>query len=226
MSTGSPAQAEDAAPLPRTSNLLLNAVRGEEERVSIGQILDALDARAFGIATLLFAIPSCVPMPPGVPTVVGVALLIVSLQMVVGREELWLPRFVTKNSFSRSALVSGLEKFVPFLRMIERIAKPRMLFMTGRAGTILVGLLILIMAIVLILPLPPGGNFPPAVACAILGLGLVERDGLIVLLGAAATIAASIVVWLVTAAVIDALPAVAGWLAEAWGWLQGVAGPS
>lgn len=226
MSTGSPAQAEDAAPLPRTSNLLLNAVRGEEERVSIGQILDALDARAFGIATLLFAIPSCVPMPPGVPTVVGVALLIVSLQMVVGREELWLPRFVTKNSFSRSALVSGLEKFVPFLRMIERIAKPRMLFMTGRAGTVLVGLLILIMAIVLILPLPPGGNFPPAVACAILGLGLVERDGLIVLLGAAATIAASIVVWLVTAAVIDALPAVAGWLAEAWGWLQGMAGPS
>lgn len=219
MTTGSPAQAEDAPPLPRTSNLLLNAVRGEDERVTIGQILDALDARAFGIATLLFAIPSCVPMPPGVPTVVGVALLIVSLQMVTGRKELWLPAFITRNGFSRRALISGLERFVPFLRMIERVARPRLLFMSGGAGTVLIGLLILIMAIVLILPLPPGGNFPPAVACAILGLGLVERDGLILLLGALATIAASVVVWLVTAAVIDALPALAGWIASAWDWL-------
>jgi len=221
MSTGSSAQAEDAAPLPRTSNLLLNAVRGEDERVTIGQILDALDARAFGIATLLFAIPSCVPMPPGVPTIVGVALLIVSLQMVAGRKELWLPRFITSKGFSRSALVSGLERFVPFLRMIERIARPRFLFMTGAAGTVLVGALILVMAIVLILPLPPGGNFPPAMACAILGLGLIERDGLILFLGALATIAATVIVSLVTIAVIDALPAVAGWLGAAWTGMTG-----
>jgi hypothetical protein len=223
MSTGSPTQAaEDAAPHSRTSNLLLDAVRGDDERVTIGQILDALDARAFGLATLLFAIPSCVPMPPGVPTVVGVALLIVSLQMVTGRKELWLPKFITRNGFSRSALVSGLERFVPFLRGVERVARPRLLFMTGTAGTVFVGILILVMAIILILPLPPGGNFPPALACAILGLGLVERDGLIVLLGALATIAATVVVWLVTAAVIDALPAFAGWLADAWTWLTGL----
>lgn len=220
MSTGSPTQVEDEAPpQPRTSNLLLNAVRGEDERVTIGQILDALDARAFGLATLLFAIPSCVPMPPGVPTVVGVALLIVSLQMVAGRKELWLPRFITRNGFSRSALIAGLERFVPFLRIIEQVARPRFLFMTGTAGTILVGILILVMAIVLILPLPPGGNFPPALACAILGLGMVERDGLIILLGALATVAASVVVWLVTAAVIDALPALAGWFVDAWAWI-------
>ncbi len=68
----------------RTSDLLMAAVRGESERVTIAQILDTLDARAFGLETLLFAIPSVIPMPPGVPTVVGIALLIVSLQMVIG----------------------------------------------------------------------------------------------------------------------------------------------
>ena len=41
-------------------------------------------------------------MPPGVPTVVGVALLIVSIQMIFGRRELWLPHFLTKRSFERA----------------------------------------------------------------------------------------------------------------------------
>ena len=98
-----------------TSDLLLNAVRGDSERVTIAEILDALDARAFGLATLIFAIPSVIPMPPGVPTIVGIALLIVSIQMVIGRQELWLPKILSKQGFSRKALVSGFEKIKPQL---------------------------------------------------------------------------------------------------------------
>jgi hypothetical protein len=123
-----------------TSALLLHAVRGEGERVTVGQILDALDARAFGLATLIFSLPSVVPMPPGVPTVVGIALLIVSLQMVIGRHELWLPGFLTKRSFSRVALVRAFEKLAPRLEAVEKIAKPRLLFLTGKIGTVLIGL--------------------------------------------------------------------------------------
>ena len=84
-----------------TSALLLQAVRGDSERITVGDILDALDARAFGLATLMFALPSVIPMPPGVPTIVGIALLIVSIQMVIGRQELWLPGFLSKRSFAR-----------------------------------------------------------------------------------------------------------------------------
>ncbi|HEX5005712.1 MAG TPA: exopolysaccharide biosynthesis protein, partial [Hyphomonadaceae bacterium] len=141
-----------------TSALLLQAVRGDGERVTVGQILDALDARAFGLATLVFSLPSIVPMPPGVPTVVGIALLIVSLQMVIGRHELWLPGFLSKRSFARMALVRAFEKLAPRLESVEKIAKPRLLFMTGKVGTVLIGLVVLFMALVLILPLPPGGN--------------------------------------------------------------------
>src|SRR5690242_21079467 len=103
--------------------MLLRAVRGDSERISVGDIADALDARAFGLATLIFSLPSIVPMPPGVPTVVGIALLIVSFQMVIGRQELWLPRFLTRQNFSRKALVSALEKLQPRLRAVERIAR-------------------------------------------------------------------------------------------------------
>ena len=202
----------------RTSSVLLQAVRGDGERVTVGEILDALDARAFGLATLIFSIPSIIPMPPGVPTVVGIALLIVSVQMVFGRHELWLPRFLTKRSFSRPVLVSAMEKFAPRIEAIEKVASPRLLFLTGRVGTILIGLVVLFMALVLILPLPPGGNFPPALACFVLGMGLAERDGVIVLIGLIASIAATAAVWVVTSLFIRSLPGFLDWLAGSLGF--------
>jgi hypothetical protein len=200
-----------------TSALLLHAVRGEGERVTVGQILDALDARAFGLATLIFSLPSVVPMPPGVPTVVGIALLIVSLQMVIGRHELWLPGFLTKRSFSRVALVRAFEKLAPRLEAVEKIAKPRLLFLTGKIGTVLIGLVVLFMALVLILPLPPGGNFPPALACAILGMGLAERDGIIVLFGLVVSVAATFAVSVVTVLFIQSFPDFLNWLGNSLG---------
>lgn len=202
----------------RTSTLLLQAVRGETERITIGDILDALDARAFGLATLIFSIPSIIPMPPGVPTVVGIALLIVSVQMVLGRHELWLPGFLSKRSFSRPALVSAMEKFAPRLEAIEKIASPRLMFLTGRVGTVLIGLVVLFMALVLILPLPPGGNFPPALACAVLGMGLAERDGVIVLVGLVASIIATAAVSVVTLLFIQSLPEFIDWVMKSLGF--------
>jgi hypothetical protein len=202
----------------RTSAMLLKAVRGESERITIGDIVNALDARAFGLATLIFSLPSIVPMPPGVPTVVGIALLIVSIQMVFGRQELWLPRLLSKRSFSRKALVSAFEKMVPRLEWVEKIAKPRFTILTGRMGTILIGVVVLFMAIILILPLPPGGNFPPALACAVLGMGLVERDGVIVLLGLIASVAATVAVTAVTVLFIRSLPSFIDWLVGSLGF--------
>lgn len=211
------ASGDPPAPEARTSDLILEAVRGEGERISVGEILDALDARAFGLALLIFSLPSVVPMPPGVPTIVGIALLIVSLQMVIGRHELWLPGFLTKRSFSRQALINGLTRLQPRLRTVERFARPRLFYMTGHVGTVVIGLVVLFMALVLILPLPPGGNFPPALACAILGMGLAERDGAIVLVGMVSSVAATVVVSVVTVGFIRYLP-------DFLAWFRGVLG--
>ena len=189
-----------------TSALLLAAVSGEQEQITVGEIAGALDARAFGLSTLLFSIPSLLPMPPGLPTVVGVALLIVSIQMVMGREELWLPRFLSQRALPRKMLEDGFRKILPQLEMAERLARPRLLFLTGRAATVGVGLVVLFMAIVLILPLPPGGNFPPALACAVLGLGLAERDGIIVMIGLVTSVVATAAVSIVTLVFLQSLP--------------------
>lgn len=193
--------------------MLLRAVRGDSQKVSVREIIDALDSRSFGLAVLLFALPSVVPMPPGVPTVVGIILLIVSIQMAFGREELWLPGILSKREFDRKSLVGAFEGLAPRLAVIEKVMKPRLLFMTGRVGSILIGIIVLVMALVLILPLPPGGNFPPALACAVLGMGLAQRDGALVLIGLVVSVVALIAVSFVTLVFIQSLP-------ELWAWLQ------
>jgi hypothetical protein len=83
---------------------------------------------------------------------------------------------------------------------------------------VLIGLVVLFMAIILILPLPPGGNFPPALACAVLGMGLVERDGVIVHLGMIASIAATVAVTAVTVIFIQSLPSFVDWLVTSLGF--------
>lgn len=201
-----------------TSQLLLKAVRGDSEKVTVREIIDALDARSFGLAVLLFSLPSVVPMPPGVPTVVGIILLIVSFQMVIGREDLYLPGILSKRSFDRKSLVGAFEGLAPKLAIIEKVMKPRLLFMTGRVGSIFIGVVVLVMALVLILPLPPGGNFPPALACAVLGLGLAQRDGALVLIGLVASVVAMIAVSFVTLVFIQSLPELSAWLQRTLGF--------
>jgi hypothetical protein len=215
-------EAHDPQALPEgatgVSHILLSAVRGESERITLGDIIGALDARAFGLATLMFALPSVVPMPPGVPTIVGLALLMVSVQMVIGRQELWIPAFMARWSFPRASLVSAMEGLTPRLRTLETIARPRLMPVTGTVGTVLIGVIILIMALILILPLPPGVNFPPALACAILGMGLAERDGVIVLVGAAGSILALFAAWAVTVGFITYLPVISDWIGRTLGF--------
>ncbi len=201
-----------------TSQVLIEAVRGDSERVTVAQIVDALDARSFGLAVLLFSLPSVVPMPPGVPTVVGIILLIVSVQMVFGREDLWLPGILSRRSFPRKALVSAFEGLAPKLAWLERLMKPRLLFMTGKAGTIAIGVIVLIMAIVLILPLPPGGNFPPALACTVLAMGLVQRDGIVIVAGIVGSIVALVVASYVTILFIRSAPDLLNWLGATLGF--------
>jgi hypothetical protein len=74
-------------PLPeRTSEVLRELAEGEGERVTFREILTKLRHRAFGFTLLIFALPCCLPMPPGIPTVCGVAIVIIALNLIAARQ--------------------------------------------------------------------------------------------------------------------------------------------
>jgi hypothetical protein len=79
---------------------------------------------------------------------------------------------------------------VPYLERLERVCKPRFAIVTEPVGKVLIGLVILVLGFIMILPIPFLGNIPPGWAATFIAIGMTERDGLIVLIGMAVSVAA------------------------------------
>ena len=174
----------------RTSEVLRELADGEGERVTFRDILARLRPRAFGFTLLIFALPCCLPMPPGIPTVCGIALVIIAVNLIAARQRLWLPRAIADKSVARADLKRMVERMDRHLSRLEKICKPRFAIVTEPVGKALIGLVILALGIVMILPIPFVGNMPPGFAATLIGVGMTERDGLIVLIGALISVVA------------------------------------
>jgi hypothetical protein len=194
MDSGSPAPAPKAAP-PKAAALLQDLMDAfPNETVTVGELLERLEQRAFGLLLLLLSLPMCIPNIPGISTVFGVAMLIPAAQMILGRQEVWVPRQLRDWTFSREAMVKGIKAALPLLRRIETLAKPRWSFLFNGPFMLIWGLMTLLMAFILILPIP-GGNFPPAVAMALLALAMLQEDGALALVSAALGVATTALVY-------------------------------
>ena len=159
---------------------------------TIGELADSLGERAFGALMFIFAVPNAVPMPPGTSAILGLPLVILTWQVMVGRQTLWLPDVVRKRRISKEMLETFVGKVTPVMTRLERILRPRFgLIVTSDIAERAIGLVAFVLALILFLPIP-FGNIPPAAAIACLALGLAERDGLAVIVGyglAAASVA-------------------------------------
>jgi hypothetical protein len=150
--------------------------------LTIGQIRDRLDERAFGLMILILAIPCLVPALYGVPQIVGVPILLLAGQMLVGRKEPWLPEGVLKRTVSKSMLDRMADFATKRMGWLERLSKPRLtMFATGAAER-LAAVFMILATLTIILPMT---NTVPSVALALLSVGLIQRDGLFVAAGAA-----------------------------------------
>jgi hypothetical protein len=183
----------------RTSETLRELVDGDSERIAFRDIVAQLRHRAFGFTLLIFALPCCLPMPPGIPTICGIAVTIIALSMIAARQRPWLPRMIADKSVARADLQRMVVRAVPYLERLERICRPRLAIVTEPVGKVLIGIVLLILGGIMILPIPFLGNMPPGFAASVIAIGLTERDGLIVLIGmvvsTAAIAVASVATW-------------------------------
>jgi hypothetical protein len=139
--------------------------------------------RAFGVLFLLFGIPNCLPMPPGIPVICGIIVALIAAQMVMGRDQLWLPRFLASKSFKRADLQRIVARSAPWIRRLERVAKPRLHAFADARSRRIIGVVGVLLGLALVLPIPIIGNIPLGIPICVLGLGLVERDGIIIIAG-------------------------------------------
>ncbi|WP_217362789.1 exopolysaccharide biosynthesis protein [Roseicella sp. DB1501] len=161
------------------------AARFPGERISLGDMAEAFGDRAFGLLILLLLLPSLLP---GMASVFGLPVLILGVQMGLGRRVPKLPRFIARQSIKRDDLLRLAGASSSWLRKVERFVRPRPGFFTSPVGDRLFGWLTAYVALMLILP-GPGTNGPPAFGNIVMALGLVEHDSRVTGWGAALTIA-------------------------------------
>jgi hypothetical protein len=174
----------DGPPRRRMSAILLGlreTARGE--RVSLGEMVDAFDSRAYGPLIVLFAAPNVLPVAlPGISAVLGAPLLLLTAQLMLGLHRPWLPGVLRRRSLKRSSFESLVGRIVPRLVRLEAMVRPRLLPLTGAWGQRLIGAVGVLLAATIFLPVP-FGNAIPGVALVLMALGLLSRDGLAVVVG-------------------------------------------
>ena len=154
----------------------------DEPKLYLGELVNAFGERGFGALLLFLGLINALPLPPGSTTVLGAPLLLVSLQVLVRSDQIWLPRWALKGSIDRAGYRKASARIIRPLRQIERLSRPRLLAMTGPTSEMAIGLICSILAFILVLPIP-FGNMAPAITIAIFGYGMTQRDGIVILLG-------------------------------------------
>lgn len=155
-------------------------LQSEDERgPSIGETTEAVGEKGFGLILMVLSLPSALPVPaPGYSTPFGIVIGLIALQMILGRQTLWVPERLKNVRIKPSLAKKMLGAASRFLKKIERWIRPRQRWIRSRPGQAGLATVILIMACLMMLPIPLTNTFP-AMVIFLIGVGLSEEDGLL-----------------------------------------------
>jgi hypothetical protein len=153
-------------------------------KTSISEIIEDFQENGILLAMIFFALPVAVPLPypPGFTTLIGAPLIILAIQLLLGSKKVKLPQAINRYEIKNSTLKKISDKTVPSLIKIEKYVKPRTEFAKSVYCEQIVGLFCLIAAISVAIPLP-FTNSIPALGIAVMALGLLNRDGIVIIFG-------------------------------------------
>ena len=151
---------------------------------TLGGLIDVFEKRAFAIVfVVLMGVPA-LPLPTGGAThVFEVIVVLLALQLIIGRDEIWLPRrWRARKVNTEGRFITSLLKMI---RRLERISRPRLRFLFGhRLSNTVFGLLVAGGAIAAFLAPPfTGLDTLPALGVVLLSLGVLLEDFLLVAIG-------------------------------------------
>jgi len=156
-----------------------------EGRVSLGTIVESIGNRSFGPLLLMVGVIMTSPLSgmPGVPTTMGVLILLIAGQLLFGREQFWLPRWLLKRSIAQEKVRKAVTWLRPAARFIDRWLRPRLPAFIKGASIYLISLVCAAIAAVMpMMELVPFSAHGAGLALTAFGLALISRDGLLALL--------------------------------------------
>jgi hypothetical protein len=164
-----------------------------EKDISLRDVLDEVGQRSFGPLLLLAGLIMAAPVIgdiPGVPTGVGMFVMMNAVQMLLQRKHFWLPQWMLKQTVSAKNLCRAVAWLRTPARNMDRILKPRLHWLTKRPGSYMIAVTCVLIAFatpimeVVLLSANVAG-----VTLVLFGLAVVAHDGLFALGAYALTVA-------------------------------------
>ncbi|MBX3062949.1 MAG: exopolysaccharide biosynthesis protein [Anaerolineae bacterium] len=157
-----------------------------EHKVSLRTLLHLMGEQGMLLFCLFLTVPFLLPVSiPGVSTVFGVAIVLIGVGVMLNRIP-WLPKVVLERTVEAAHLIPALQKASHALSRVERLIRPRWLMLThGATVNRFNGFMLIFAGLLLMAPfgLVPFSNTLPALAILGLAIGILQRDGLLVILG-------------------------------------------
>ena len=182
-----------------TSGILSDLyAKNTDDDIKIGVLLKSINTGGFALIILFFALLLVIPTPPPIPTIAGLIVMFFSFQMTIGLQQVWLPKFITEKSIKRKTLAVIVEKSSIYLYKLERFTRKRLVFMKSIIAERIIGAIIFILAGITLTPII-FANSIPGISIILISFGLLNKDGLIIILGFIVGILSVFMVWLMVA---------------------------
>jgi hypothetical protein len=173
------------APQKLSAEIALLRARSEDRPLTLREVIYVLRGRAYLMLVVLLALPFLTPLPlPGLSTPFGLAIAAVAFRLTLGQRP-WLPKKLQRKQLPAGFFAKLFRVAERIIRFLEKFLRPRWPVVTGTPLLLrLHALVMFIAAVALLLPLPiPFTNSFPAWTILLLAGGLLERDGVAIVLG-------------------------------------------
>jgi len=160
---------------------LEHAVNGQS--ITVQDMMDELGRKSFAAMIMIFALLAASPASavPGLTATVGLAVAVMVVQMLAGRDHIWLPGFLATRRIPSQRVCQAIGWLRRPVHAVERVLRPRMTFLIKRPWLYLP--LTLMLCIALFMPVmevvPTSGSIASTVV-ALFAAGLLMRDGALV----------------------------------------------
>ncbi|PXX93859.1 exopolysaccharide biosynthesis protein [Marinobacter vulgaris] len=161
-------------------------------QVSVKDILNSVGERSFGPVVLLAGLITIAPLVgdiPGVPTVMGMIVLLTLGQLLFRRHSIWLPAWVSQRSVPQEKLLKGVDWLQKPARFLDRWTGQRLVFLVDGPGLYVMAVICMLVAMIMpameVVPFSANGA---GAALMAFGLAIVARDGLLAILATSFTV--------------------------------------
>lgn len=196
----------------------------DDPKLYLGELVNAFGERGFGALMVFFGLLNAIASPiPGSTTVLGAPMLLVCLQLLTRRDQLWMPAWALRSSLPRANYRATIARVRRPLLFVERLSRPRLSLMSNEVSEVLIGAVTSLLTLIVMLPIF-GGNLFPSLFVALFGFGLMQRDGFLIIAAWLGVAGFCVFVWAAWELISRLFMASAGWFVDAGHRVQGLFG--